>query len=169
MKKTFLYAVLVFTLAGLAACNLAESTEKETSESSVMSSPQDYFSSFLEGNIPAVRPESGNSFYITDLNMNSDEWDSYTVGEMLDLDNDGEDELILQGPYGGMFLDVLNEEIVVFAEGQGTALQLSYVYEDGVYWIEFSDTLHSGRHMYSYTRYEGSDTVVESYQDIIEE
>jgi len=44
-----------------------------------------------------------SSFYITDLNMDSGEWDSYSIGEKADLDNDGENELILCGPYGGIY------------------------------------------------------------------
>ena len=42
-------------------------------------------------------PNSGGWF--TDLDMDSGEWDSYSIGEKVDLDNDGENELIICGPY----------------------------------------------------------------------
>lgn len=54
-----------------------------------------------------------NIFYITDLNMNPDEWDAYSIQEKTDLDNDGKNELFLNGPYGGMFLDARNDEVYV--------------------------------------------------------
>lgn len=38
--------------------------------------------------------------------MDSQDEDSYSVGDRVDLDNDGIEELILNGPNGGMYLDV---------------------------------------------------------------
>ena len=56
---------------------------------------------FINGSISAVSStELTSTFYITDLNMDSEEWDSYSIGEKVDLDNDGENELIICGPYG---------------------------------------------------------------------
>lgn len=124
----------------------------------------DLLQSFLIGKAKAFRVDSDDSFYITDLNMNANEWGSYSVGEMVDLDNDGEDELILDGPYGGMYLDELDSRVIVFAEGMGTASVVSYVFYDDAYWIVRSDTTHSGRIWRSLEKYNGSDCLVDSFE-----
>lgn len=119
---------------------------------------------FIAGEKVAFRLNSEEGFFITDLNMYPEEWGSYSIGEKVDLDNDGENELVLNGPYGGMYLDVLNDQIVVFAEGGGIAMLLSYVYYDEAYWIVISDTTHAGRQMYTFTKYSGSETIVDSFE-----
>jgi len=65
---------------------------------------------FVAGEVEAGRYDSDSKFKITDLNMNTDEWDAYSVGDYCDLDNDGEDELILNGPYGGMYMDAKDDK-----------------------------------------------------------
>lgn len=119
---------------------------------------------FVSGRLMAEDLSTGNSFYIRDLKMNSDEWDSYSVGLRVDLDNDGVDELILNGPYGGMYLDSVGDSVVVFARGEGTASVLSYVFYDDAYWVVKSDTTHSGRLYYSFTRYNGSYSAEDSFE-----
>ena len=123
-----------------------------------------FFEDFISGKIPAIRINSQERFYITELNMNPDEWDSFRIGERIDLDNDGEKELIMDGPYGGIYLDVNNEHVIAFAEGEGSAFELSYVYYDDAYWIVKSDTTHAGRQMYSFTKYSGADCIVDSFE-----
>ena len=45
---------------------------------------------FINGSISAISSEDLTSaLYITDLDMDSGEWDSYSIGERVDLDNDG--------------------------------------------------------------------------------
>ena len=119
---------------------------------------------FIAGEREAFYLNSEKGFFITDLNMYPEEWGSYSIGEKLDLDNDGENELVLNGPYGGLYLDVLNDQIVVFAEGGGTSMLLSNVYYDKAYWIVISDTTHAGRQMHTFTKYSGSETVVDSFE-----
>lgn len=87
---------------------------------------------FVSGDFMAYREGSDEEVYISDLNMNTGEWDSYSVGEIIDLDNDGEGEQIINGPYGGMYIDETSSDgkVIVFAEGEGAASQLSYVYYD---------------------------------------
>jgi hypothetical protein len=53
------------------------------------------------------------------------EWDAYSIGEKTDLDNDGENELIINGPYGGIYLDARDNKVYEFASGEGSALILS--------------------------------------------
>lgn len=123
----------------------------------------DLFQAFLDGSISVQNERTGSSFYVTDLAMDTGEWNSYSVGEEIDLDNDGEKELILDGPYGGMYLDKRDDSLFVLAEEEGEALRLSYVYYDDAYWIVKSDTTHGGRRDYNLTRYEGGDKVVDLF------
>ena len=114
---------------------------------------------FINGSISAI--SSGDSaFYITDLDMDSGEWDSYSIGERVDLDNDGENELIICGPYGGIYLDVRNNKVYEFAVGEGDALMLSYVVYNGSTWIMYSNRMHTGYEAYHMEKFEGADNLV---------
>ena len=74
---------------------------------------------FINGSISAISSEDSTSaLYITDLDM-----DSYSIGERVDLDNDGENELIICGPYGGIYLDARDNKVYEFAVGEGDALE----------------------------------------------
>lgn len=119
---------------------------------------------FILGERAAFYLNSDECFFITELNMYPKEWGAYSIGEKIDLDNDGENELVISGPYGGMYLDAIKDQIIVFAEGGGTSMLLSYVYFDKAYWIVISDTTHAGRQMYTLTKYSGSDTIVDSFE-----
>lgn len=123
----------------------------------------DLFQAFLDGSISAQNERTGSSFYITDLTMDTGELDSYSIGEEIDLDNDGEMELILDGPYGGMYLDKRDDALYVLAEGEGEAIRLSYTYYDDAYWIVKSDTTHGGRKYFNLSRYEGGDNIIDSF------
>lgn len=78
---------------------------------------------FINGQVSAISSEDpASAFYITDLDMDSEEWDSYSIGERVDLDNDGENELIICGPYGGIYFDARDNKVYEFAVGEGTAI-----------------------------------------------
>ncbi|MBE5961237.1 MAG: hypothetical protein E7256_07600 [Lachnospiraceae bacterium] len=181
MKKKVLVFLAIASCVGIVGCgkNKAEiipsdsvttsndvtQNENASAENNDNNSQVDLMlDGFISGEVEAIRLESQDEFFISSLNMNPEEWDSFSIGEKVDLDNDGENELVINGPYGGMFLDVLNEQIVVFAEGEGTAMELSYVYYDMAYWIVISDTTHAGRQMYTFTKYSGSDNVVDTFE-----
>lgn len=116
---------------------------------------------FINGSINAVDPADVTSaFYITDLNMGSEEWDSYSVGEKVDLDNDGENELIICGPYGGIYLDARDGKVYKFAGGDGTALILSYTYYNGDVWILYSNRSSAGFEFFHMEKFEGADNLV---------
>lgn len=130
-------------------------------------SPEYVFEQFLNGEIdaePLPSLERKESVNIIDLNIDPDVWtqDAYYVGEQLDLDNDGENELILDGIYGGMYLDAVDGSLYIFAEAQGNAGALSYVFYDNAFWIVYSDVTHSGRLNYTLYQYNGGDNVVDS-------
>ena len=83
-------------------------------------SADDLLDSFVNGLVSAVdSADLTSTFYITDLNMDSEEWDAYSIGEKVDLDNDGENELIMNGPYGGIYLDARDNRVYKFAAGDG--------------------------------------------------
>ena len=117
---------------------------------------------FLANLTPAFTGDGSACIWVDDLRMNEGEWESYSVGERIDLDNDGENELILNGPYGGMYLDA-GVRVEVLAEGDGTADQLSYVHYDDAVWIVHSDTMHMGRKYYHFTKYEGGGNIVDEF------
>lgn len=149
----------------------SETPETETStDASGAKSASDLLDEFVNNEIPAQSNgasdssgEDSTEFYLKDLPNaeDSEEWEAFSVGKRMDLDNDGEDEMILNGPYGGMYIDAANGQVSVLAAGEGTAGQLMYAdYEDKV-WIVHADTTHQGREIYHLDRYNGS-TVEES-------
>ncbi len=131
-------------------------------EQTANSNVNDTLDKFLAGEINA----KGNGFYwaesfnISEIPL-GEEWDSYSIGDRIDLDNDEEEELVLNGPYGGMYLDVIGDKIIVFASGDGTASNLSYINCDDGIWIVHSDTMHSGRTYYRMEKYSGTDNMTD--------
>ena len=85
------------------------------------------------------------------------------LGERIDLDNDGENELIITNIYGGYYLDVRDDKVWIFAQGLGTAGIIHYIEYDGAIWIYYSDTSHVGRQTYEFEKYEGGDNLVDSF------
>ena len=153
-----------------------ETPEDVPSETSVRDNPYEpgsteyIFEQFLNGEINAEPlksspiVESEKSINFNDLKGDDEDWnfELFSAGEQIDLDNDGENELILNGPYGGMYLDVIDGNLYVFAAASGNASALSYVYYDDAVWIVISDTTHSGRLYYSFYKFEGGDKVVDT-------
>lgn len=116
---------------------------------------------FINGSISAISSEDSTSaLYITDLDMDSGEWDSYSIGERVDLDNDGENELILCGPYGGIYLDARDDGVYEFAAGEGTGYMLSYVVYNGATWIMYSNRMHAEYELFHMEKFEGADNLV---------
>jgi hypothetical protein len=116
---------------------------------------------FINGSISAISStDLTSTFYITDLDMDSEEWDSFSIGDKVDLDNDGENELILCGPYGGIYLDAHDNKVYEFAAGEGTALTLSYVVYNGATWIMYSNRMNTGYESYHMEKFEGADNLV---------
>ena len=121
---------------------------------------------FLSGEIEA----DGNNLYgkdmfnISELQMDDEDWESYSIGERLDLDNDADNEQVLNGLYGGIYLDASDGKVKVFACGEGTARNLSYIYFDGEVWIVYSDVMHTGRTYYFLEKYYGADDLAETIE-----
>jgi hypothetical protein len=174
MKKKVVNLICILTAMSLTACsNKPEAskeatqnvlTEKETAEieqETEKMTTEELLDLFINGSISAISStELTSTFYITDLDMDSGEWDSFSIGDKVDLDNDGENELILCGPYGGMYLDARDNKVYEFAAGEGTALTLSYVVYNGATWIMYSNRMYTGYESYHMEKFEGADNLV---------
>ena len=119
---------------------------------------------FVAGEIMAYYVnDEREPFYMTDLPSDPYDFTYCSVGERLDLDNDGEKEQIIDGAYGGIYLDVRDGKVYVLDKGDGTASVISYTYFDGKTWIVHRDTTHGGRKMYWFTCYAGGENVVDEF------
>lgn len=129
------------------------------------SEPEELLDAFLAGEIPAIYDNGNEEVILFDqLPHDEDEWYCYSVGERIDLDNDGENEQIVNGPYGGMYFDARDGQVYVLAEGEGTTGVLSYVDYDQATWIVHRDTSHWGRQIYWLVRYDGGGNVVDEFK-----
>ena len=147
-KKVMIVVGVFLTALNIAACGKVKEDE--------------LLDAFINGSINAIdSTDLTRTFHITDLNMDSEEWDSYSIGEKVDLDNDGENELVICGPYGGIYLDARDNKVYEFAAGGGAALVLSYVDYDGAIWIMYGNSMNKGYKCYHMERYKGADNLVE--------
>lgn len=121
---------------------------------------EELLDAFLAGEVPAIYD---NEKVIMFDEFPFDDEDYYSVGERLDLDNDGENEQIVNGPYGGIYLDARDGKVYVLAEGEGTTGLLSYTYYDNAVWIVHSDILHAGRKMHWLTKYDGDGNIADEF------
>ncbi|MCM1160970.1 MAG: hypothetical protein NC412_07085 [Roseburia sp.] len=169
-KKITALLYVLLTALNIVACGQvkedetvhAEKSNAQTGENieSEMST-EELLDLFINGSINAIdSTDLTSTFYITDLNMDSEEGDSYSIGEKVDLDNDGENELIICGPYGGIYLDAHNNKVYEFAAGDGNALTLSYVVYNGATWIMYSNRMNTGYELYYMEKFEGADNLV---------
>lgn len=154
MKKESAALILLFGMLLLVAGCGKNSRESE-----------ELLDAFLAGEISAIREDNGEaSLNFDELPVDEEDWYSYSVGERIDLDNDGENELILDGPYGGMYIDARDGKVYVLAAGEGTAGVLSYTDYDNATWIVHRDTSHMGRQIYWLTRYDGDGNIADEFQ-----
>lgn len=128
---------------------------------------EELLDAFLSGEIPAVYDDEGEQAIMSDQLFSDEEEEdyfSYSVGERVDLDNDGENEQIVDGPYGGIYFDARDGKVYVLAQGEGTAGVLSYADYDNAVWIVHSDTTHAGRKTYWLAKYDGEGNIEDEFQ-----
>lgn len=130
----------------------------------VKSEPEELLDAFIAGEIPAFYVDREDTVLMSDLPYNEEDYFSYSVGERIDLDNDGEKEQIINGPYGGIYIDARDGKAYVLAQGDGTAFFLSYTDYDNATWIVYSDTTHAGRQIYWLTKYDGNGNIVDEFK-----
>ena len=140
--------------------NQQESNMQDAAGTGSEAAADELLDSFINGLADAVTLEdSASTFSVNDLNMDSEEWGTYSIGEKVDLDNDGENELIINGPYGGIYLDARGDKVYEFASGGGTVLVLSYTYYNGAVWIMYSNRSSAGFEFYHMEKFEGADNL----------
>lgn len=130
-------------------------------------SSDELFEAFCNGDVEGKYiDENGDSY---PYNLDGYEIDGYdvnnslTVGEPVDVDNDGELEYELISPmYGSMFFDCKDGKVTLIAQGEGTAAICSCTTYDGATWIVHRDTTHAGRRMYFLDKYNGDLQIVDS-------
>ena len=140
--------------------NQQESNMQDAADTGLEAAADELLDSFINGLTDAVDSEdSASTFSVSDLKLDSEEWDAYSIGEKVDLDNDGENELIINGPYGGIYLDARDDKVYEFAAGEGTVLILSYTYYNGAVWILYSNRSSAGFEFYHMEKFEGADNL----------
>ena len=143
------------------SANQQENSTQAVEKADLERTAEELLDSFIDGSISAVvSMDLTSAFYISDLNMDAEEGDSFSVGEKVDLDNDGENELIVNGPYGGIYFDARDNKVYEFAVAEGTALVLSYTYYNGAVWIMYSNKSSAGFEYYHMEKYEGADNLL---------
>ena len=144
----------------------AENVEKEFADiPDISDEPSSFelFDAFLAGRISAEGHFNGmETFYISDLTNMDEEWLNFRFSGYVDADNDGEDELVMDGPYGGLILDTRDGKVLELAEGEGTAGVLDIAKLDNEFWIVHQDSSHGGRQIYVLDKYNGKGEIVES-------
>ena len=100
---------LIFCLLALCGCGASQDNEE-------------LLDAFLAGEIPAYYDDETIIMYDQLPHDENDYLSYYYVGERIDLDNDGENEQIVNGPYGGIYFDARDGKVYVLAEGSGTAM-----------------------------------------------
>lgn len=138
------------------------------STGSIMSEPEELLDAFLASEIEAFYDNRTDTILMSELlsyslKVDGEDHFIYSVGERVDLDNDGENELIINGPYGGIYFDARDGKVCILAEGEGTTGLLSYTYYDNAVWIVHSDVLHAGRKMYWLTKYDGEGNIIDEF------
>lgn len=167
-NKGFIIILLFILLPLLTGCGRNE--EKRISEvsgldSAVKSESEKLLDACLAGEIPVIDDIAEEEYMILDwLSNDEEDFSSYSVGERIDLDNDGENEQIVNGPYGGIYLDARDGKVYVLARGEGTTGVLFYTNYENATWIVHSDTTHAGRRMYWLTKYDGEGNIVDEFQ-----
>lgn len=146
MKRIF-SAILLFSFF-LCGC----------SNTKTNASPESCFEDFLNNKMPAYR-EDGTEIWGKDIAFDENDWNCYKIGEQFDVDNDGENEQLIDGPKGGFFLDYRNNQLYVFPGVAEPVGDMTYRQIEGEYWIIYKDAVHSGREYYRMLQYKGSDKI----------
>ena len=163
-KKITILACTLFMVMSLGACGKAKEDEftvtQQESESVDSEINNDENTESEDSQINNDENTESKDYSIADFHIGSGEKNSYSIGEKMDLDNDGENELIIRGTYGGVYFDARDNKVYAFARGDGDANILSYTYYNGEIWILYSNSVNEGAESYHMEKYEGADKLV---------
>lgn len=121
---------------------------------------------FVNGTYPAIYEWDGDirPLYISDLEFTDDDRKYYEYslgGEKVDLNNDGSADMILNGPYGGIYLYSDGESVKVLCHGISIEECLGYETRDGVTWVYIYDNTQNIPLIKKYYRYDKNGEVVD--------
>ena len=139
---------------------------KEKSTLPEEDSTKTLFDKFLNGEIDAdaVDDVEGTEYTlnVSELDIDGDDWDSSSVYGYIDVDNDGEDELVITNADGAMLFDAKDGKIKRFAAGGGTANMLLLAKYENAYWVVYA---YAGADSDAFTmnKYNGADTIEETF------
>ena len=115
---------------------------------------------FLNGEIPAYSIYEDGTIseeWISDIEFKDDDWNYYKMGEKKDVDNDGEEEQIIDGPMGGFYLDRTDDKILISRPGEYTYGNMEFIDKEDGCWIKYQDTGHVGRSYFEMIKMKGSE------------
>ncbi len=121
----------------------------------------------LAGELPVYAKVYGEeyTYLITDLPHEDDIQWNYHVLDYHDVNNDHIKDLIMSGPYNGVYLSIRRKEgniqVYELARGEGMSGVLQYVEIDGMTYIAHVDNTHYGREYYYMDAYRG-ETIIDS-------
>ena len=78
----------------------------------------------------------------------------YYLEDIDDYDNDGQFEMFLSGPFGGMIIDARDDKVAVLAKGKDNANVMGYAYVDEECWIVYADISDPESMSYKYVQYD---------------
>lgn len=129
---------------------------------------------FLDG-VYQVRDLNGGSYSYSDFNWDEDDPEALRVGELKDVDNDGEVEQIILDENGGFYLDYnispdYDFELRMFPSGDNLYFgKLSYLDREDGTWLCFSDTGDSDHEYLRFIKMAGTeietDMFLKAYSD----
>ena len=160
-----------FDPAHKALCNyfnkLIWELQVESGEIQIEGNPEELFAAFERDWIPAIRiTEDGQeeTFLFSSILKEDGAKNRYLdYGERADLDNDGQEEMILSGPRGGMYLDARDGRVYVLGECNEVYFSMSHVKYEGVTYIVDESTWQRGIYIYNMYEYNGNGEVVDSF------
>ena len=147
--------------------------KQETEEADKNLTADELYQKALDNEIPVLRNQLYYD-YETDSQQRYDDWyylddtENFTV-KKADLDNDGADEVMIDNTddfyyfYGGLYLDTFDGKVFELARGDGMSEILSHTTYNDSEWIVYSDTSHTDRQYWDFSRYNGYGDPVETF------
>lgn len=131
--------------------------------------PEELFQAFCKGVIQAECLNSdGEERYMDASAFDFKTCDDVTlmasIGDPVDIDNDGDEEFVIQNPvYGNWYFDCKDGKVICFAWPEGTARRCFYRKYNNANWVVHSDIDSAERSGYCFDKYNGDLEIVDSF------